>query len=1790
MAQSPELAGGAGFTFEGYVAAFYMSALLADARVPGIENRSVRMVSVQQRDFGEPLDDVVVDFEEVGGAGARLSLQVKRSLTISDGKTNTDFRDIMRDSWATLNSQSFRVGNDRYGAAVGEITSVSKERDFRTLCEWARESVTTDHFEQRFAEQGNASEAIRQVRSIVHTVLAEVRNEQITPAEMHRFLAHFVLIRFDFLTEGATSPSEAINRIADCLISDERTKAQLVWAYLVQLARGSAGAAGQFDRPRLVRGISELAKLIGSRSFQGDLQKLHDLAVSYTLLIQDDVGGTKLDRPALEEMLEKESPARFLEVRGLPGSGKSVLLKRAVLRHLDRGSVLFLKAEQLEGLNWIGFARANGISATSLVELLVEIGATGTPILFIDAIDRIATRQQPIVIDILNTIQRNSTLLGNWRVIASLRDTSVELLRNWLGPYTAYLGVQTLEVNLLNDEEADFLARDKPYLRPLLFGTDNVKQIVRRPFFTKILNQSIHSGSGQSDFAPQSEIDLIENWWRRGGYDADPQAAMERQRLLIELARARARNLSQHIANRDLTQISRLGELIDDGIVQHGRAGVSVQFAHDIFFEWAFFYALAEQEHDWMVEIKNCGEPPAVARVVELVAQWEFTNGSNWRQYLAATNVLGVRSQWQRAWLLGPLGNSHFAEHSEQFKTVAFDNDYQFLGKALVWFQAEKTIPNAGILAQKLPNDERQRIADALGQPSDYETWIRFLIFLIKHASKIPKRLYPDVVSIFEVWQNSFANYSNPVSRSLLRLCSQWWVELAKFGRYGDPKSEGDWQQVRERRVFRESLRNLIFRSALSEPELVKDFLQQAATSEISDEIFDGVAAFSLILSKACPIELVDFALRSLKRELPQEKHEKEESAARVERARRSAIQEKPEGKRTKSEKAFLANWYSAINRSRYDLFDWRHLALADDHRTYSPPSPIREPFNALFLNAPEEALRLLRELCNHATTAWRQLHTLSSKNLGVPLPLRIAFPWGTQEFWGTSGTYIWFRSMGAPEVLGSGFMALEDWCFAELERGAEADTLIKKIVFDNTSIAVLGVAAALALHTETTSDVSLALVSSQRLLMADEYRFKQDFQSIANLMGFTGKRDQPHIDAIKRANDRIIRRKYLSLLIPNFMFASDSYRERIQQRIQDFPNSLEFEYSEEENSLDARSQLLSKAAEYDELVQIENYHAYQHPEDAAKIGIVHVSPSAGEAENVSKREEAVRYLRESGLQSWAARYFETGELSGSYTIDAAIAVAKQIDRDIFSPDAVASIDQTRGSALRGALAATAAVVLVCRDTISDASLDWARDVLWTAIKFPIDGDLSSVSTAVVPWHYAISVARGLAADYLYDTARDGTPVALLSLLTHPLEMVSVAAFKEILGLWKKDPRLSWSGIYLAMSMCKVARGKDRDLHPSMLHDIDVMNAKLQEAIQVHDDHEEWSPLPALPDPWIKLEPDVNHINVPRKIVSDEATGEDVHWGHPNEWWHSSLAAKFLLLIPYNEVLKSDGKEQITSFMAASLKWTFMKMSPPWEDSRDRDRSDPEIYEWVRGLGRSLGIVLGEIPLAQARERFLFPVLQLGDTKCWELLAPLTDSLTRKHLYDAPVLSDNVLSLLDECLARFLNAPEFDESGYRRGEMHGIEQRQLLRTFLFVEIEHAGLACRYVNGDWSEISRIVPLVERIIRKAGWSAEVTSEFLTLCERARQHYPVEKFADQILANLRHEKRPLSGWSGTFLTARIAGLVQYFSGASAPMRMELAQKFLAILDILVDMGDRRSAALQLSEAFREIRLTSN
>ena len=349
--------------------------------------------------------------------------------------------------------------------------------------------------------------------------------------------------------------------------------------------------------------------------------------------------------------------------------------------------------------------------------------------------------------------------------------------------------------------------------------------------------------------------------------------------------------------------------------------------------------------------------------------------------------------------------------------------------------------------------------------------------------------------------------------------------------------------------------------------------------------------------------------------------------------------------------------------------------------------------------------------------------------------------------------------------------------------------------------------------------------------------------------------------------------------------------------------------------------------------------------------------------------------------------------------------------------------------------------------------------------------------------------------------------------------------------------------------------------------------------------------LPLPPPAWVKVEPGKGRRGRQsyEDYDADDATDAAEVWGEPDVFWHSKQAAEILKRIPFDEVLSSSARSALLDFLAGVLDWTNQKNAPPWVKPGRRDRSATHIFEWTHTLGSRLGQVAGLIPLSDFQARFLDPILELEGDNCWALLSPFASTYVCAYVYDAPVVPADAVATLDLCLGRLLQDSAFKRDAYRSGEFSGFDQPELVRTLMFVSVERADLAARYVNGDWSEISRILPLIDRFIRAGGWAASVMDPFLTLCERARANYPAEAFADQVLAIIGDGPDNLKGWHGTFIPARIAELVQHFAHRDAPMTLALAQKFLRILDMLVDMGDRRSAALQLGEAFREIRLPS-
>jgi hypothetical protein len=322
--------------------------------------------------------------------------------------------------------------------------------------------------------------------------------------------------------------------------------------------------------------------------------------------------------------------------------------------------------------------------------------------------------------------------------------------------------------------------------------------------------------------------------------------------------------------------------------------------------------------------------------------------------------------------------------------------------------------------------------------------------------------------------------------------------------------------------------------------------------------------------------------------------------------------------------------------------------------------------------------------------------------------------------------------------------------------------------------------------------------------------------------------------------------------------------------------------------------------------------------------------------------------------------------------------------------------------------------------------------------------------------------------------------------------------------------------------------------------------------------------------------------------TDDEVDAAEM-WRDPDVFWHSKHAAEILQRIPVDAVLNSSAKSALLEFLAGVLDWTNQKNTPPWVKRGHRDHSGTQIFEWTHALGSHLGHVAGLLPLADFQARFLDPILSLEDDNCWALLSPFASTYVCAFVYDAPVVPPDAVATLDLCLGRLLQASAFKRDAYHSGEFFGFDQPKLVRILMFVSVERADMAARYVNGDWSEIGRILPLINRFVRAGGWAASVMDPFLTLCERAKANYPAETFADQVLAIIGDGPDNLKGWHGTFIPARIAELVQHFAHRDAPMTLALAQNFLRILDMLVDMGDRRSAALPLGEEFREVRLPS-
>ena len=1766
QATSTELTGGTGFTYEDTIVAYYLAALLREERAAGL-NGVVKTVAVQQDGHGHPMDDIIVELYD-DGSQRRLSLQAKRKIQISAATTNNDFRDILSRAIATRATDDFNVDLDAYGF-VAENVATARFRTLNRLIDWAKSSPSGKDFAWRFAPGGGAAAAERSLRDELTPLIGAQ-----SPDEERRFYAQFVALNLDGLTEGGILRTEVINRLQELVAVNEDGLDLLLFDRLCRIARDGAGTARKWTRQTLLTELRGAVRLKVAPNYQRDVDLLQSFSIAGLEDVSEEIVGFRVERLILgKNIRDRLTEYRLVNLSGLPGCGKSAMLKRIAILDAANGPILFLKSDRLAGGSWLTFATALGLQHRVVADLLVEIGGTGTPILFIDGIDRVRPDQKGIITDVLRAIEENEQL-ANWKVLASSRDQGLEAYRAWF-PASFYRGTGIGDVSIsgFSDEEAEALAKEKPNLRRLLFGPKGVSEIARRPFFAAVLARSFPDDSA----TPQTEVDLISAWWARAGHDAPEEAVPPRQRALLDLAEKGVRNLGKNIPARmlkDPTFAQVPGLKVDLVICDHD-GGASYSFTHDIFFEWVFFQQLIELRNDWTRCLTDAGEPPLLGRVVGLLAQSALALPGKWSAGYRDLEGQPLRPQWRREWLTAPPFTPAFEQGRQEFQSLLAENDYALLEKLLVWFQAQHTIPNPLILqgaTNAVEGLDRVGMADLLGWPSDFESWGRLLDWLLSFVPSLPALLLPNALEVFGVWQNVFADHKNPRSATIIDVCANWLIELEGVEYPEDLTFEhGRWDALggEARSSLATALRMMIMRSARSYPATAIALFERAVTDErMRRKAYNELMGFTPTMADVAPDIVVAVAKADLMEELPQDRFDREEREHRdyIEWLKR--LRAIPEEERTEKQKRSLQHVHLPMERGR---IDHDGIGIAKHHNYYFPSSPIHEPFASLFAKKPEVALGLVCDLTNHATKGWHQVQLLNRSRMGTPIPVVLEFPWGKQEFWGDWHVYNWFMGQLAPNPLNCAFLALNYWAFKQIDSGRPADEVIQAVLKGNECYAALGLSLVLALDTFDVSETTFPIVTCQRLWNHDIARVIQEPTRNIDLLGFgflsrlTGDKAK----AKDFLDSRQSRRRDIHELAMRFALTTDDgLRESFKEVLAHFPEDLPYEIEEERSNSGATASLKEKAERWAGLGDIQNYRKHQTETD--EVLISYEAPNTLTPEQERRLEESTTSLQEYSVIGWATKSLGANELVDGLSLADTVAFAQARDNGTI----LAERSDAGEHSAQTTISAVAAVVIRFGSP-AGADYDWAWDVMRrvAAMREPKD----TFHGSKIPWHPANHLIVSLVNDRRSNSPRKDSVRWLFELTGHPIEGVAQLAFSGL--FMDSDEHVRWVAAQLALDLSLYYRFKinengvrddtvDRDARKQSL-------ARALERLEQMND----VPLTSMPPAWVKT------LGRRHSGRSEDEAG----WDDAYPLFNAVFAAKIFPLFPIEAWCQSSiYKPMVAMGLKDLVTWTAERLMPSWLKDKRKRRSDTRrsfLIEWEAVLGDLLARAAPFFETEFVRKEFLAPFLT-EDEEGLAVLAGFANMTVTRQVLDAPTVPANTLDLLKNCVERVVRDRVFDPNSYRAGEVHGYDLPKLIKALLFVALEtEAPGAARFANGDWSQINMVMPIVTKLVTATGWSTYVMQNYLTLCERAGLAYPLTAFADQANAVLGSLSYAKGSWAGTTLPARIAATVQRLADANFPLRADHAQELLRVLDSLIDLGDRRSAALEQAEAFRGV-----
>ena len=608
---SPAATGGAGYTFEQHVDAYWLGLLLVRAIPPILIDCTLEEVYLQTRHLGWQTDDFLVVGRNGSGQLRKLSGQIKLNFTVS--AKNDECKKTIQGFWTDFkNSDNFSQDSDRFALVTLRGTNSLLEY-FSGLLDCARASHDVANFEHRLSTTGFINQ--KSVRHLVkiRKIIDDSEGRDVSTAEIWQFLRNFHVLSMDLTS--TTSQMEATMKSLLAYVTTESHPigvADATWNRLLRVASEGMSTARRYRREDLPEDLTCRHRPIANTE-HSVLQSLRDHSALILDGICSTIGDLHLGRQGLvQQVLEHLEADEIILISGPAGSGKSVIAKDVLQTIRDDYFTFSFRAEEFARAHLDETLQAIQISANATTFGAILAGQN-RKVLLVESVERLLEKPTRNAFDDMLTLVTQDK---SWRLVLTCRDYSTDIIKSAVLNRGGVVNT-TVTIPPLNDTELEEVTAVHEALAYPLANT-TLRRVLRNPY---VLDKARQIDWAADQSLPQSEGEFRNLFWRdiiRVDHQRAGGMPALRENAFVKVALRRARALTSYVECEDLD--SNVVEALrrDSLIVASPDDDFFLTPAHDVMEDWALLHWIQKQylKHQGsLLELSaDIGTFPAVRR------------------------------------------------------------------------------------------------------------------------------------------------------------------------------------------------------------------------------------------------------------------------------------------------------------------------------------------------------------------------------------------------------------------------------------------------------------------------------------------------------------------------------------------------------------------------------------------------------------------------------------------------------------------------------------------------------------------------------------------------------------------------------------------------------------------------------------------------------------------------------------------------------------------------------------------------------------------------------------------------------------------------------------------------------------------------------------------------------------------------------------------------------------------------------------------------------------------------